>query len=127
MLITHAETTVRYMRWYEICEWNGQDTTRTLEHADELLALWTADFDHRSPEVTAACDRIARISQSWRAHHDQPALVAVPCSKIAANFTNREISRVDHVINPGSSRWYAAVVQPGVITSGDVVTVSPPS
>ncbi|MGK0276154.1 MAG: MOSC domain-containing protein YiiM [Ilumatobacter sp.] len=238
------------MTWYEICEWNGPDTTRTLEHADGLLALWTTDFDDRSPEVAAACDRIATISQSWREHYDQPALAAelwahltaihasrvdrvathsgsvaqinrssggvpksavdtatvgwrgiegdvqktrlhhgrpwqalclwsadvierfasaghpvtaggvgenltlggidwaalragtvldvgevrcqltapaVPCSKIAANFTNREISLVDHAINPGSSRWYAAVVRPGVITSGDVVTVSPSS
>ena len=52
---------------------------------------------------------------------------AVPCSKIAANFTCPEISLVDHDINPGHSRWYAAVVRPGTITSDDAVTVSPSS
>jgi len=238
------------MEWYKICEWNAQDATSTLEHIDGLLALWTADFDDRSPEATAACDRIENISQSWREHHDQPALAAelwahltgihasradhiaghsgsvaqinsstggvpksavaaatigwrgitgdvqktrlhhgrpwqalslwsadviarlandghpvaaggvgenltlsgidwaalragtvldigevrcqltspaVPCSKIAANFTAREISLVDHDVNPESSRWYAAVIRPGAITSGDMVTVSPAS
>jgi MOSC domain-containing protein YiiM len=238
------------MEWYEICEWNAQDATQTLEHIDGLSALWTADFDDRSPEATAACNRIETIGNTWREHHDQPALAAelwvqltaihasradhvathsgtvaqinsssggvpksavgtatvgwrgiegdvqktrlhhgrpwqalclwsadvierfaseghpvtaggvgenltlrgidwaalragtvldigavrcqltspaVPCSKIAANFTGRQISLVDHAINPGSSRWYAAVVRPGAIMGGDVVTVSPPS
>jgi MOSC domain-containing protein YiiM len=236
------------MEWYEIYEWNAQDATRTLEQIDGLLALWTTDFDDRSPEATVAWDRIENINQSWREHHDQPALAAglwahlttiharradciasksgtvaqinsstggvpksavptatagwrgiagdvqktrrhhgrpqqalslwsadvidrfasdghpvaaggvgenltlrsidwaalragtvleigemrcqltspaVPCSKIAANFTGREISLVDHDINPGNSRWYAAVVRPGTITSGDAMTVSP--
>ena len=236
------------MEWYEICEWNAQDAARTLEHIDGLLALWTADLDDRSPEATAACDRIETIGKTWREHHDQPALAAelwahltaihasrpdrvasqrgtviqinsstggvpksavdtatigwrglvgdvqktrlhhgrpwqalslwsadvidrfasdrhpvaaggvgenltlrsidwaalragtvldigkvrcqltspaVPCSKIAANFTDREISLVDHNINPGNSRWYAAVIRPGTITISDAVTVSP--
>ncbi|WP_394931719.1 MOSC domain-containing protein [uncultured Ilumatobacter sp.] len=238
------------MNWYEICEWNAQDATRTLEHIDGLLALWTADIGDHSRESAAACDRIANISQSWRKHHDQPALAAelwrhltviaaaspeiatnqfgavaqinsstggvpksaidtatvgwrgiegdvqktrlhhgrpwqalslwsadvidqfvsdghpvsaggvgenltlrsiewsalragtvldigqvrcqltapaVPCSKIAANFTGRETALVDHDINPENSRWYAAVVRPGLVARGDVVTVSPSS
>ena len=64
------------MEWYEICEWNAQDAARTLEHIDGLLALWTADLDDRSPEATAACDRIETIGKTWREHHDQPALAA---------------------------------------------------
>lgn len=238
------------MEWFEICEWNAQDATRTLEHVDGLLALWTAGAEHLSPTAAAARDRIETIGETWREHNDQPALAgelwallttlhssradpvashsgtvaqissstggvpksaidtatvgwrgidgdvqntrrhhgrpwqalclwsadvidwfasgghpvaaggvgenltlrgiewatlragtvldigevrcqitspAVPCSKIAANFTDRKISLVDHDINPGSSRWYAAVVRPGAITSGDAVTVSPPS
>ena len=76
MLRTQAATTVSSMNWYEICEWNAQDTTRTLEHIDGLLALWTADIGDRSPEAAAACDCIENISQSWREHQDQPALAA---------------------------------------------------
>jgi len=50
---------------------------------------------------------------------------AVPCSKNAAWFTNGEISLMDHDLHPGSSRWYASVLRPGVIRTGDPVTVSP--
>ena len=50
---------------------------------------------------------------------------AVPCSKNAAWFTNGEISLMDHDLHPGSSRWYASVLRPGVVRTGDAVTVSP--
>jgi hypothetical protein len=53
------------------------------------------------------------------------SLFPVPCSKIAANFTGREITLVDHDINPESSRRCTAVLRPGVVAGGDVVTVSP--
>ncbi|MGB3736191.1 MAG: MOSC domain-containing protein [Ilumatobacter sp.] len=48
-----------------------------------------------------------------------------PCSKNSAFFTNSDINLMDHDRNPGHSRWYASVLRPGTITSGDAVTVSP--
>ena len=49
---------------------------------------------------------------------------AVPCAKVASNFIDGDLSLIDHDINPGSSRWYAAVISPGTIATGARVTVS---
>jgi len=89
MLKTRAATTVSNMEWYEICEWNAQDATSTLEHIGGLLALWTTDVDVRSPEAAAACDRIENISQSWREHHDQPALAVELWAQLVALHASR--------------------------------------
>ncbi len=50
---------------------------------------------------------------------------AVPCQKNAAWFIDSDISLMDHDLHPGSSRWYASVVRPGSIATGDPVVVSP--
>jgi MOSC domain-containing protein YiiM len=52
---------------------------------------------------------------------------AVPCSKNAQWFTGGDISLIDHSLHPGQSRWYASVLRPGSITTGDPVTISPVS
>lgn len=51
---------------------------------------------------------------------------ATPCSKNKRWFRDGEIDRMDHDLHPGSSRWYASVLVPGSITTGDTVTVEPP-
>jgi len=51
----------------------------------------------------------------------QLTLPAVPCSKNSAWFLNGDIDRMDHDLNPGSSRWYASVLRPGWIATGDAV------
>lgn len=51
----------------------------------------------------------------------QLSLPAVPCSKNNAWFLGHDIDRMDHDLNPGSSRWYASVLTPGSISTGDPV------
>ncbi len=50
---------------------------------------------------------------------------AVPCHQNTRWFIDGEISLMDHGLHPGQSRWYASVLRPGAINSGDTVTVSP--
>ncbi|HSP04092.1 MAG TPA: MOSC domain-containing protein [Acidimicrobiales bacterium] len=49
---------------------------------------------------------------------------ALPCRKIDRCFTGRS-DRIDHATNPGWSRAYAWVLEPGAITTGDEVVVEP--
>ncbi len=46
---------------------------------------------------------------------------ATPCSKNAGWFLDRNFKRMSHTAHPGSSRWYAIVVNPGEIATGDTV------
>lgn len=50
---------------------------------------------------------------------------AEPCSKNSAFFIDNDINLMDHLRNPGHSRWYASVLRPGSVTTGDRVIVSP--
>lgn len=50
---------------------------------------------------------------------------ATPCQKNAQWFIAGDISRMDHDTNPGSSRAYGWVREPGSIREGDEVTVEP--
>lgn len=50
---------------------------------------------------------------------------AEPCTKNSRWFVDGAIDRMDHVENPGSSRWYASVVRPGSISTGAAVVVEP--
>lgn len=54
------------------------------------------------------------------------SLPTTPCKQIRPFFAG-PIRRVDHDLNPGFSRWYASVVQPGRIASGDRVEIEPAS
>jgi MOSC domain-containing protein YiiM len=49
---------------------------------------------------------------------------AAPCRAIADSFLNGAIARVSEKRYPGWSRLYARVLAPGVVSSGDPVTVS---
>ncbi len=50
---------------------------------------------------------------------------ATPCSKNARWFSDRKFGRIDHDEHPGSSRWYARVLEPGPVATGDGVTIEP--
>jgi hypothetical protein len=50
---------------------------------------------------------------------------ALPCRQIKPFFIDARFSRVHHARHPGSSRWYATVLEPGSIAVGDVVEVEP--
>jgi len=49
---------------------------------------------------------------------------AAPCRKIGHCFVGRHWNRIDHVEQPGWSRWYASVVRGGTIRPGDPLTVT---
>jgi MOSC domain-containing protein YiiM len=46
-----------------------------------------------------------------------------PCLSIAASFVNGEFKRISQKINPGDSRLYARVIQPGRIAVGQSISV----
>ncbi len=50
---------------------------------------------------------------------------AVPCSKNAQWFSDGDVSRIHHEVDPGMTRWYASVLSIGDVAVGDAVTVSP--
>ena len=50
---------------------------------------------------------------------------ATPCAKNAQWFADRAFSRIDHDVNPGLSRLYASVLEPGPVAVGDRVVVEP--
>ncbi|MEO0492664.1 MAG: MOSC domain-containing protein [Actinomycetota bacterium] len=49
---------------------------------------------------------------------------AVPCAKNRPFFAEGDVKRMDHDRHPGWSRWYASVLQPGDIATGDEVVIS---
>jgi MOSC domain-containing protein YiiM len=52
---------------------------------------------------------------------------AAPCTKNRRWFDDGDISRIDHDLHPGRSRWYASVLQPGSIAVGDPIIIEPPT
>lgn len=48
---------------------------------------------------------------------------AAPCSKNAQWFNDGRFDRIDHEKHPGWSRWYARVLKPGPVATGDTVRV----
>lgn len=48
-----------------------------------------------------------------------------PCDKNARWFVDGNYDRMHHDLHPGWSRWYAWVLEPGEITTGDPVEVEP--
>lgn len=46
---------------------------------------------------------------------------ATPCAKNAGWFRDGDFRRMSHSAHPGSSRWYAKVLQPGLVTTGDEI------
>lgn len=47
--------------------------------------------------------------------------VATPCAKNAQWFTDGKFGRMSDTKHPGASRWYARVLTPGTVTTGDPV------
>ena len=48
---------------------------------------------------------------------------AIPCSKTASCFADRNFRRIHHDLHPGDGRWYARVITPGFVNSGDAVVL----
>jgi MOSC domain-containing protein YiiM len=49
---------------------------------------------------------------------------AAPCGTIAKYFTGRKYGRISEKKYPGTSRLYAKVLNPGVVSVGDRITIS---
>jgi len=50
----------------------------------------------------------------------------VPCFKIEESFIDGRFARIDHEQGFGWSRWLASVVEEGMVTTGDTVSVLNP-
>jgi hypothetical protein len=53
------------------------------------------------------------------------SMPVTPCKQIAGCFADRNPWRIGHRRHAGVTRWYAAVVQPGRVATGDLVVVEP--
>jgi MOSC domain-containing protein YiiM len=69
---------------------------------------------------------VMRPGRVLRLGDDLVALItddAIPCSKNAGWFRERDFRRMSQEQHPGWSRWYARVLTPGDISVGDTVVV----
>lgn len=104
----------------------------------QALCLWSADViaslqaEGHPIAAGSAGENVTMAGIEWSALRGgmtfsigevacQLTLPAVPCSKNSAWFLGNDIDRMDHDLNPGFSRWYASVLTPGTITTGDAV------
>ena len=108
----------------------------------QALCLWSAEVVDALAEeghpVTpgAAGENVTIRGVDWSTLHGgtivelgavrcQLSAPTTPCRKIRRWFRDGDIARIDHDREPGWSRWYAAVLQPGSLTTGDAVVVEP--
>ena len=70
----------------------------------------------------------ANISIGSQLHFDQVVLEitsdAPPCRPIKESFLNGTFKRISAKIEPESSRWYAKVIQAGVVAVGESVALN---
>jgi MOSC domain-containing protein YiiM len=48
---------------------------------------------------------------------------APPCKTIQESFTDGDFKQLSHKLNPLRTRWYAKVIQEGIINSGETFYV----
>jgi MOSC domain-containing protein YiiM len=49
---------------------------------------------------------------------------APPCKTIQESFTNGDFKQLSHKLNPQRTRWYAKVIQEGIIQIDEVVEIN---
>lgn len=121
------------------------DRQRTRKHHGRVwqaLCLWSADvvdvLRHEGhPVFAGACgENVSVRGIDWAALRPgtrlrlgtvlaEVSMPAIPCKQIRPFFAGAAIRRVDHARHPGSSRWYASVIEPGRIAAGDGIEVEP--
>lgn len=121
------------------------DRQKTRKHHGRVwqaLCLWSAEVvaalvDEGHPVFPGACGENVLIAGiDWAAMRPgarlrlgsvlaEVSLPTIPCKQIRPFFAGAAIARVDHDRHPGSSRWYATVLEPGSIAVGDTVEVEP--
>ena len=113
--------------WQALCLWSSEVVDRfaadghpiAYGSCGENLTLSGLDWS------TMRGGTIVHVGSGPDAVHMQLSAPTEPCSKNSAFFVNSDINLMDHERNPGHSRWYASVLRPGTIATGDPVTVSP--
>jgi len=109
--------------WQALCIWSS-DVLATLQAEGHPIAAGSA-----GENVTMAGIDWSELRGGMRfsigsgddAITCQLSLPAVPCSKNNAWFLGNDIDRMDHDLNPGFSRWYASVLSPGSVATGDPI------
>ncbi len=109
--------------WQAVCLWSAEviEGLRVEGHpigfgsAGENLTLRGLSWPSLSPGVRLQVGTAVL----------QVTAYAVPCVKNARWFVDGDTSRMSQQVRPGASRLYASVVVPGVVTTGDLVTVEP--
>ena len=109
--------------WQALCLWSA-DVIDTLVAEGHPIAPGAAGENLTIGGIEWASLRAGTIIDIG-AVRCQLSAPATPCSKNKRWFRNGEIDRMDHDLHPGSSRWYASVLVPGSVTTGDPVTVEP--
>ena len=101
-----------------------------VEHRDDVMEALRAEGHTIQPgwageNITVEGIDWSRLRPGSRVEvGDIPVLItahAVPCSKIADGFTDRNFNRVLHERHPGFSRLYGTPLGSGVIEVGDTV------
>jgi MOSC domain-containing protein YiiM len=109
--------------WQALCLWSS-DVVGDLAaeghpiepgYAGENISLRGLDWSAIRPGVQL---RIGTVLAEVSAY-------ALPCSKNAAWFADRDFNRMSHDLHPGWSRVYASVLEDGVVRPGDQVVVEP--
>lgn len=110
----------------------------------QAICLWSADVIERLASeghpIAAgnAGENFTLAGIDWAALRpgsrldigDVPLLITahvIPCAKNAQWFSDRDFNRILHTQNPGLSRLYAVPLRSGTVSTGDKVTVEPPS
>lgn len=118
-----------------------QKTRRHHGRAWQALCLWSAEVvealqaEGHPIQPGFAGENISITGLDW--HEALPgaqicigemvcevSLYALPCSKNSAWFNGGDFERMHHRREPGVSRVYATVIQPGIVRHGDTVVLS---
>jgi MOSC domain-containing protein YiiM len=108
----------------------------------QALCLWSSEvidgFAAGGHPIAAGCagENVTISGIDWSQLHGgmiidlgevrcQLSAPATPCQNNAQWFSDGDISRIDEILHPEAARWYASVLTPGSITTGDSVVVSP--
>lgn len=109
--------------WQALCLWSAEviDALATEGHpigpgyAGENLTIAGLDWASVTPGLRL---RVGTVTMEATPY-------STPCSKNAQWFVDGNFRRMAHDLHPGWSRIYARVIEPGVIATGDSVTVLP--
>ena len=107
--------------WQALCLWSAEtiDRLRAEGHpieagfAGENILVSGLDWAEAKPGT------LLRIGSMLA----EITVAALPCKKNAGWFVDDNFNRMHHEREAGVSRMYAAVVQPGVVTHGDVAVL----